>query len=471
MGHFFRNLRLLLLIFIKFSLRKWKKILVVIIAILFFLTILFVARPFRVTSLSEGIVGTYQSHDLPESVTHLLSRSLVLPEQSGKMKGDLVSGWDVNNDLTIYKFKLKDTYWSDGTKIKSDDIEFGIQDVEVSYPDDQTIQFKLKSTFSAFPSLLTKPVFKKGTLIGTGPYKVEKQEKSRIFLTKLVLKKVDAAVVTIPEIIIRFYPNEKTARLAYELGEVQSLVGINDVSLRENGIHNKLIQKTNFQRIIVIFYNTKDPLLSNRSLRQALSYSAPEIKNEVLAKTPLNPLSWAYTGEVNDYLENHDAAKAALDRAKNSSSSESFKKEIILTSTPQLENIGKQIISSWNSLGIKAVLRIESGIPQNFQALLISQSIPSDPDQYSLWHSTQTKTNLSQYSSARVDKDLEDGRKLSNEEERKLKYIDFQKTLLEDSPAAFLYFPKYNILFLSKIEDDLNKVLAIQFPDLKLEPN
>ena len=83
------------------------------------------------------------------------------------------------------------------------------------------------------------------------------------------------------------------------------------------------------------------------------------------------------------------------------------------------------------------------------------------PDQYYLWHATQTKTNLTKYDSKRVDKDLEDGRKTVKEEDRKVKYFDFQKTILEDAPAAFLYFPKYNILYLKKSEPLLNKILTL----------
>ena len=99
---------------------------------------------------------------------------------------------------------------------------------------------------------------------------------------------------------------------------------------------------------------------------------------------------------------------------------------------------------------------------QNFQALLITQKIPSDPDQYSLWHSTQSETNISKFSSPRVDKDLEDGRKISDLETRKQKYQDFQKVLLDHAPATFLYFPKYKVIYLKKIEIDLMKILDLQ---------
>lgn len=462
MGPLPQKIKIGFLIFFKFVIRKKKEIATTLVLTGGVIFLLFVVPVFGPDHLSEGIIGTYQEDDLPEVVIRLLSQSLVEVDENGRMIGKLASSWEVNNDATIFKFKLrKDLLWSDGSKLRSEDLKFSIPDVEISYPNEDIVQFKLKDSFSPFPSLLTKPIFKKGTLIGTGSYTVERVEKSRIFITKMLLKPVSSQK-DLPQITIRFYPNENISHLAFEAGEVQSLLGITDTSqINKNPLAN-LTQKPIYTRIVSILYNTKDPVLSNRSLRQALSYSAPNVSNEIEAKTPIIPSSWAYSSEVNDYLSNPDKAKAALTRVKNSSTEEIFKKEIVLTSTPQLEIVGQQMISAWKKLGIKVVLRVESGIPQNFQALLIAQNIPADPDQYSLWHSTQTKTNLTKYSSARIDKDLEDGRKLLKEEDRKAKYADFQKTLLEDSPATFLYFPKYNIIYLKKAESLLNRVLSIQ---------
>lgn len=461
MGQILRQIKLFLLIALKIFRRKWKTSLAAFLIICAVSFLAIIEKPVGERKLSEGIIGTYQNHDLPEIVTRLVSSSLVEADKNGRVVGKLVEGWEVNNDATVFKFKLKkNLQWSDGSGLKSSDLEFGIPDVEASFPDDRTVQFKLKDSFSPFPSLLTKPVFKKDTLIGSGPYMIKKIEKSRIFITKMIL--TPQSDKNLPQLIIRFYPNEKTAHLAFELGEIQTFFGAADVSQISENPRAKLMQRPAFTRIVSILYNTKDPVLSNRSFRQALSYSAPKISGENPAKTPILPYSWAFSGEVKHYLSNEEAAKSALKRAKSSSSEDALQKEIILTSTPQLENIGQQVIASWKKLGIKVVLRVESGIPQNFQAALLPQTIPSDPDQYSLWHSTQTKTNLTKYSSARVDKDLEDGRKLLKEDERKLRYADFQKSLLEDSPATFLYFPKYNIIYLKKAESLLNKVLPLQ---------
>lgn len=412
-------------------------------------------------TLSEGFIGTYQQHDIPIEVTRLLSSGFLETGSNYRIVPNLASGWEVNHDATEFKFTLKeDVYWSDGSKIKSSDLDFGIPNVEVSFPNDQTVQFKLKEPFSPLPSLLTKPLFKKNTLIGVGPYKIVKLEKSRIFITRLVLRANDK---NLPEIIIRFYPNEKIALTGFSLGEVQSVWGVSSSQLTSNQLIT-LQQRNDYSKVVAILYSTKDPLLSNRSFRQVLSYGAPKIEDVILAKGPFVPLSWAFNGETKDYLSNTEGAKAAMERARASGNPELFKKEMILTATPQHEELGKKIVTAWKELGINALLRVESGIPQNFQALLITQSIPVDPDQYFLWHSTQDKTNLTHYSSARADKNLEDARKTTDEEDRKSKYIDFQKVLMEDSPATFLFFPKYNIIHLKKVEEKVKKVAPLQLP-------
>lgn len=460
----FHSLRISYLIALIYLRRNWKSIMFVFLLAVsgVFLQIKFNFININTNTVSEALVGTYQEHDLPLEVTRLLSESLVEVDENSRIIPKLASNWEVNTEATVYKFRLKDNlYWLDGSRVKSSDIEFVIPNIEISYPDDQIIEFKLKEAYSAFPSLLIKPVFRKGTLIGTGPYKISKVEKSRIFITKMVLETNQA---DLPKIIIRFYPNEKTALTGFSLGEVQSLMGIS----YKNG-NNSIIGKnyaTDYTKIVTIFFNMEDEVLSNRSLRQALSFAAPVIEGEVEANNPYPPMSWAFNKDVKNYLENSEEAKAALQRAKGNSSAELLKKEIILTTTPQLEEIGKKVIMAWREIGINAILRVESGVPQKFQALLITQSIPPDPDQYFLWHETQKNTNLTKYSQKRVDKDLEDGRKFTQESKRKEVYADFQRVLLEDAPAAFLYFPKYNVVFYKKSEEKIEKILPLQFSAL-----
>lgn len=412
------------------------------------------------TYLSEGVVGTYTEDNLPVYVTSLLSRGLFYVDSTGTPQPDMVKSWTVNADSNLYVLKLKDNlYWEDGTKVKSSDIVLSVEQAEITYPDDDTIQIKLADSFSPLPAVLNQPVLKKGTEVGIGPYTIDKVEDSNVFIKKITLASHDP---NLPSVVIRFYPSEQAAVDALKIGEVQSLLGVSDpsdlVSQSPFGSESKI----NYTRLVTIFYNTKDATLGDKNFRLALSFSAPSTPNEATASTSISPNSWAFNGDVKDYLDNPDEAKVYLDKVKNP------KAPIVLTATSSLESVGKQVVSAWNTQGINATLKVESGIPQNFQALLISQDIPADPDQYSLWHSTQLGTNISHESSPRVDKDLEDGRKESDITKRKTSYADFQKVLLDDSPAAFLYFPKYNVVFLKKIESGLDQVLKLQFKALSL---
>lgn len=407
-----------------------------------------------------GLIGTFQEHDLPEEVTELISTGLVKVDKDGKAAPNLVTGWETNKDATQFKFKLKDNLrWSDNTPIKAQDLGFSIPNTEISFPDEQTIQFNLKEPYSPLPSLLVKPVFKKGTLLGMGPYHVVKIEKSRIFITKITLKGDNP---NLPTLYLRFYPSENVAVTGFQLGEVQALLGLSNSKVLSQNPLIGIKRRTDYSKIVTLLFQTQDALLKNRSLRQALSYKTPQIENEEAANNPYPRHLWAYDATAKKYLSNQKEAEAALERAKSSLPEDKLHAELILTATPNLEEVGKAIVTAWKELGFDAKLRIESGIPQNFQALLITQSIPPDPDQYFLWHATQGKTNLAKYDSKRVDKDLEDGRKLIDGEERRTKYFDFQKTLLEDAPAVFLYFPKYNIVYLKKIEPLLDKILNLQ---------
>jgi len=419
----------------------------------------------REQGVSEGLVGTHEERDLPDVVLNLLSKPLIKVDKTGSPSGELAENWEVNNEATLYKVKLKPGLkWSDGQDVKASQIYIAIPDVQISSPDDLTLEFKLAETFSPFPTLLTKPVLRKADnqygfdLTGVGPYKVESLKKDGPFVKKLDFVSEEPQN---PKVQLIFYPNEKIAKTALKLGEVEALLGLNETEdLNFNNLNKKSF--TNFHQLVTIFLNTEDANLSDENLRLALAYSAPELAGVDVARTSVSPSSWAFNDAVKDFLNNKTKAEESLKKVQKGKED-----TITLTATSSLADIGEQVVRSWKNLGLKAVLQTESGTPQNFQALLITQNIPADPDQYSLWHSTQKgKTNISRIASPRIDKDLEDGRKITDFETRKKKYQDFQKILLDEAPAIFLYFPKYEVVYMKKAEENLNKVLQIQLSNL-----
>lgn len=407
--------------------------------------------------VSEGFIGVYQEHNLPAPVAALLSSPLVRLDKSGRPEPNLVSGWQVNNNATLYTFKLRDNiFWNDGTPIKSSDINFLLPDVSVSYPDDKTLEFKLNDSFSPFPTLLTTPLFKSSSLTGVGKFKIVDKEVKNGLITRL---KVSAQDLSLPTLVVKFYPDEKLAKIAFEKGEVQSLISVSDTGELQNETSVRVKKIESFNKVAAVFYNLKDQSLSDKNLRVALGLAIPPIAGESRARTPIPPDSWAYNGSVKDSIGNEELARAYLSKVRGELT------QIVLTTSPYFAAIAEGVVESWKKIGVSAVVRIESGLPQNFQALLASQPIPQDPDQYALWHSTQTKTNISKYSAARVDRDLEDGRRLTDQKIRKERYLDFQKSLIDDAPATFLFFPKINVVYRKNVEEQLFKIINLQFPE------
>ena len=113
----------------------------------------------------------------------------------------------------------------------------------------------------------------------------------------------------------------------------------------------------------------------------------------------------------------------------------------ISTFSPYLTD-AQAIASSWTTFGIPTDVRVVNSVPDNYQVLLSAQDVPPDPDQYPLWHSTQTETNITNYANVKIDKLLEDGRQEMDTIKRKSIYADFQRYLTEDVPAVFLYYAK-----------------------------
>jgi peptide/nickel transport system substrate-binding protein len=114
---------------------------------------------------------------------------------------------------------------------------------------------------------------------------------------------------------------------------------------------------------------------------------------------------------------------------------------ISLTTPPILLAQAESVAKDWQAVGVNVNLQVISNVPTDYQAFMAIFDIPDDPDQYSIWHSTKTATNITHYQNPRIDKLLEDGRSTINIEDRKKIYLDFQRFLVEDSPAAFLYYP------------------------------
>ncbi len=389
-----------------------------------------------------GSVGAYTVEDLPSFVLSDLSRGLVNIDKNGKIIPDLASSWEIQDKGKAYIFHLKkDVHFVDGTSLTSKEVMFSFSDVVMQRPNDETIVFRLKNTYTPFLVTLSRPIFKKG-FVGIGEYKIKDIKLNGPFVTSLITVNVDDAL-RIKQ--YQFYPTQESLKIAFVLGNITKAVGLTDLSFQDASfLHfpNAAVKKEiDYSQLVTLFYNTQDKNLSDKKLRDALSYALPHTFSlGERAKSPIEPFSWAYRSE-SFHDEDFEHAQLLLQDVRGND--KNAIPPLTISTLPQYKMLTPLIAKSWEKIGIKTKVKIVT-VPPNqydtYEIFLGKFNVPKDPDQYSLWHSDQDN-NITRYKSLRIDKLLEDGRNSLNQDERVEIYAEFQKYLADDQPASFLYFP------------------------------
>jgi len=110
-----------------------------------------------------GMVGSYTIDSLPREILSKISKGLTRTEIDGTVKPDIAEKWKIAPNGKSYAFILhKDRFFSDGTNLTSDNINYDFADVTVRRPDKYTIVFDLRDNYSPFLTTVTRPIFKNG---------------------------------------------------------------------------------------------------------------------------------------------------------------------------------------------------------------------------------------------------------------------------------------------------------------------
>ncbi|MCS7151359.1 MAG: peptide-binding protein [Endomicrobia bacterium] len=226
-------------------------------------------------------------------------------------------------------------------------------------------------------------------------------------------------------------------------------------------------------------FNLKHPLFKDKKVRQAIAHAInkQEIISGVLlgkgkpATGPFPPQSWAYNEDVKDYEYNLEKAKELLKQAgwkfnieenilqqevliDGKSKNVNFEFTLITNQGNKIRQLVAEIIQQQlKKVGIKVNIQILEWsifinnyiVPRNFDAVILGWSLSRDPDQYSIWHSSQREPgryNFVNYVNPEVDKLLELGRKEYNFDNRKKIYKKIHKIIHRDIPYVFLYYPE-----------------------------
>lgn len=433
----------------KAYIKKWRKTIVssIVVGVCIFFAIasainLYFFPNFSTKVENIGLEGTFSQSSMPEIVLSNIGYGLTRVLNDGSISPAAASRWEIADNGKEYIFYIKKgQVFPNGKELTSNTLPYQFKDVQRKNLDTYKVSFKLKNSYSPFLASVSKPILI-NNFQGLGDFRVTKIETNGGFLKSVILENKKRKDI---KKHIFIYPTEKALLTAFMLGEIDTASGIlripDDKYSLSTWRHLTIHKEVNYSTLVTLFFNTQDQILSNKKTRQALSYSLPEnFKQGTRALSPIPPVSLYFSKSPNFGISDLEISKSLIFDNK-----EILSKPLIVTTFDDFSPLAQEICNSWKKLKISCKIDKVSEMPATFQIFLYQFKLPADPDQYTLWHSGQI-SNISRYKNLRIDKLLEDGRSISDVEKRKAIYSDFQKYLIDDAPASFLFFPnKYTI--------------------------
>ena len=441
------------------------------------------------------------------SICGLIYNGLTKVDKNLNIIGDLAKKWEIEKGGLEITFYLKENvYWQDGEPFTAEDVSFtyntildpqmacpyissfsGISQIEVI--DLNTIKFYftrpyapalLKFGMGIIPEHIFKnvkdPHIMKNNIkpIGTGGYKLSRWKREEF----MVLESNRTYFENPPNIdkyVWRIIPDQSIQFLELISGGIDSM-GLTPYQYTYRSNTNEFTNSnTKYQypthSYTYIGYNFEDSLLSDKKVRQALSYAID--KKEIIQGVLLG-LGEECTGPFikgsKYYNPNAEGYKYDLTRAKELLSDAGWKdidsdgilekdgeEFLIILATNQgnqiREDVATIVQGQWKKIGVKVEIQVLSWAAfldefihkKKFQAVILGWSLPLDPDIYSVWHSDSIREgglNFISYSNLEVDSLIEEGRGEFNDDKRGGIYKKIHSIIAEEAPYTFLFSPK-----------------------------
>jgi peptide/nickel transport system substrate-binding protein len=454
------------------------------------------------TNLIPMIASDTSSHEIAGQ----LYLSLLKYDKNLNLVGQLAESWQISEDKLSIIFKLKPNLkWSDGKPLTTDDLVFTlqlIQDDKTQSPyksgymkvvsakalDKRTFEVRYKEIFSpalatwASLAILPKHVFEGVNIMDTelsrhpkasiGPYFL-KDWQTQQSITMTANPNYFDGDVWIDKRITRIIPDPATQFLELSAGKIDmanltptQYTRLFDSNQRLKHEYNRY-KYLGFSYTYLGFNLTRKPFDDVR-VRQALAYAIDRQElvdgvllglGEVLA-TPYKPGTRWVNQSIKPRPFSLQKAQALLTEAgwhKQEGQDFISKNGKALSFTILTNNGNKKradtatiIQQRLKSIGIQVNIRLVewSAFMENFinkrdfDAVILGWSLSPDPDQFNIWHSSQTgerQLNFLSYSNSKVDKALEQARLTFDLDKQKQWYDMMQQEIHQDVPVVFLY--------------------------------
>ena len=355
--------------------------------------------------------------------------------------------------------------------------------------------------------------------IGSGPYKFKKLKKDNAGRIKSYELESNNNFYDgrpyIGLIELKFYDSEDEMIDEYNKNSIENMAFVSANNLKRVKFKKRLnIEELKLPRFFGVFFNqNENKILLDKNIRLALNYGTDkkDIINKILGGKGIETNS-PMIGEVLDIADDfkkydYDTEKAkklladsgwsnpddngVLSKAekvptpsrildgkalgtkskKDKPTTEKLTLQLTTPTWSELTNVANLLKEQWAKIGVELVIEVlpAPNLQQiikerNYQMFLFGEILNMDPDPFSLWHSSQKRDpglNLALYDNKSVDQLLEKARQTLNPLERMKQYQDFQKLIIEDVPAVFLYNPLYIYAQTNNIKGFNNKIISM----------
>ena len=308
--------------------------------------------------------------------------------------------------------------------------------------------------------------------VGTGPYRF-KEMKAGEKVVVVANQDYFKGRPSISRVVYRIIPSQATIFLELKAQgvDVASLTALQYKRQTEYPAFQKAYNKFRYpgSGYTYLGFNLKDPRFADRRVRVAFAHAIN--KQELLdgvvlglgreATGPFRPGTWADNPAVKGVPYDPKKAAALLAEAgwttRNAAGllmrdGKAFTFELLTNQgNDERKKIAEIVQASLRDLGIGVEIRIlewaallkEHVKKRNFDAMVLGWGTGADPDQYVVWHSSQSgpdDLNHISYKNADVDKLLEEGRASCVQADRVRFYHRLHEVLAEDQPLVFLYW-------------------------------
>jgi peptide/nickel transport system substrate-binding protein len=345
--------------------------------------------------------------------------------------------------------------------------------------------------------------------VGTGPYRLNEIVNDRVNL--VANENYYKGEPRIRNFVFKLLRDADEAISAVKTGQIHGIANLNrDIIARvnDNSNFNLKFSPPIYTQYWAIYFNLSEDgseLLKDSTVREAISYSINRdlaieatLENAEPTYGPLPETSEYYNSEAvqpkydpdkaleilaeDDWdftsIEDPDSGRIEEVQYKNG---KPLIFSLAFVNNPDRKRLVDSIAADLRAVGI--ILRpralepqqlVNVRLNQDFDMLLFGVSTFVDPDRFDFFHSSQNVANgglnISGYESAatrtvidveqketvtvpEVDLLLDEGRKLTDFEERKERYDRFQQIIVDENPVIFLYHPTVRYLVNERVKN------------------